>query len=159
MSHLDCNTPEGRKYIKSQNETANMIGRLLHLDVYQTDDTTAADIDGHLFKDGERVGIIEIKSRNMSAAMLMIDYGGTYLITYDKLLKGQKLSKQYQVPYALIVRGLFDNSIYLWKLTDSTGKFLFPFETAATWTKETCNGGSIKRVNAFLPVKNSVKMA
>ena len=131
----------------------------MNVDVYETDGTTAADIDGHLFRNGERVGIIEIKSRNGSKEKLMIEYKGTYLITYDKLLKGQRRSKQYKVPYMLIVRWLGDNSMYFWKITDSGGNFTFQFKTDYTWTQKTCNGGLIKRLNAFLPVKNGLKIA
>lgn len=152
MSTLDCNTPTGRKFIKSQDLAAKLFAAKYGLDLFQTNPTSSADIDAFFAHDGQLVGIAEIKSRNMTEADLR--RFGSYLITHEKIVKGMALSASLQVQFLLIVYLRFDKSMFCWQVTDATGKQVAPFTVEATRTQETCNGGSIVRQNAFFPVED-----
>lgn len=105
------------------------------------------------------VGICEIKTRLMAQDKpLTVKYlkdNGGYLVTYEKLLNGVEASSMLSVPFFLIVRIVHENIILIWKISDENGVFEFEFEKRRTKTKETCNGGNIVRLNAYLPVEKS----
>lgn len=94
------------------------------------------------------VGIAEIKSRRFAGNQkLTVEYikENGYLISKDKIVKGLSISKMLDVPYYVIVNLMDDNITLFWKI-DSLN-----LETRKSWTKKTCNGGFIDRVNCYLP--------
>ena len=113
-----------------------------------TDDNRDADVDALYVKDDILAGIAEIKCRSMSLEQLR--KFGDYLITENKLVRGEAVSKALRVPYMLIVR-LSDAVVY-WRITDRTGARSVTWETRETETQATCNGGSAVRMNAYLPL-------
>jgi hypothetical protein len=104
-------------------------------------------------------GVCEIKTRLFAKdSHLTIRYlkaNGGYLITYDKISHGVETSSMLSVPFFLIVRLVHENVILIWKISDDQGVFEFDFEKRVTTTNGTCNGGTAKRLNAYLPVEKS----
>lgn len=156
MTGLDCNTENGRRFIAEQSESATRFAEAYGYGVIQTADTMPADLDAMFYKDGQLVGIAEIKSREMS--MSELEGFGSYLITLEKLMKGAELSRRLSVPYILIVRLLKDDVLFYWRITDGTGQIRCPFDVRSTETKRTCNGGTATRANAYLPFINGKRV-
>lgn len=158
---LDCQTPRGRRFIDEQHKTQCILESLGYIFVTMSTDSAFADAiiakrEGEVLK---MVGICEIKTRLMANEKpLTISYlkeNGGYLVTYDKLSHGVEASGMLSVPFFLIVRLVHENVIMIWKVSDENGVFEFDFEKKITKTRETCNGGQIKRLNAYLPVEKS----
>lgn len=102
------------------------------------------------------IGIAEIKSRQFAGNQkLTVDYikNNGYLITRDKLVFGIEAAKAIEVPYYVIVNLMEEGVILSWKI-DS----LDDIETKKSWTKKTCNGDTIERVNCYLPFSKSKKI-
>lgn len=108
------------------------------------------------------VGICEIKTRLMAGdTKLTVRYlkeNGGYLLTYDKISKGVDASSMLSVPFFLIVRLVHENIILIWKVSDEQGVFEFDFEKRVTKTQDTCNGGTAKRLNAYLPIEKATSI-
>lgn len=158
---LDCQTPRGRRFIDEQHKTQCILESLGYFFVTMSTDSSFADAiiakrENDILK---MVGVCEIKTRLMANDRpLTIKYlkdNGGYLVTYEKLSNGVEASSMLSVPFFLIVRLVHESVILIWKVSDENGVFEFDFEKRRTKTKETCNGGNIVRLNAYLPVEKS----
>lgn len=101
------------------------------------------------------VGIAEIKSRRFAGNQkLTVDYikDHGYLISKHKIDRGLECSKALGVPYYVIVNLMDEEVTLVWEI-DS-----LDMETKKSWTKMTCNGGMIDRVNCYLPFSKSKKL-
>lgn len=104
-------------------------------------------IDRLFFRDNKLCAAAEIKSREMSMEDLR-GYG-SYLVTYEKLLRGVAIAHELGVPYFLIVRLLKSGTIVFWGLDTES---LRDLEVRNSKTDATCNGGTAWRENAYLPL-------
>lgn len=101
--------------------------------------------------------IAEVRARDMTIAQLK-GYGD-YLVTFDKLVKGRDLAKALAVPLHLIV-GLYSEEAVLahivtFPICDSEGNWTAEFRTRSTTTQETCNGGTIERMNTYVTLRGA----
>ena len=117
----------------------------------ETDKNTDAKIDGIIIKNNELAGVFESKCRDLS--LMQLRKFGSWLITYEKLMDGKKISTMVRAPFIGFLYLIKDEIIMYWKITDKYGNFLFDYDVKETRTQRTINGGSIIRKNAFLPVK------
>jgi len=152
MSNLDCNTPVGQTYIAHQLTGERMLMEALGLELVVTDPSSSADIDA-LYNDGAGVlrVIAEIKARNMAVCNLR--QFGSYLITHDKLRKGRELAMALRCRFVLAVYLIADQRLVWFDISDETGQWTTDFSVSHTKTKQTCNGGSIIRENAYLSLE------
>lgn len=157
---LDCETEKGREWMNGQFKTMAELEKLGYV-VLQTaalnsefDAFIARDIDGVK----TIVGVAEIKTRdNAGPVKLTVEYlkRDGYLITHEKVMHGQKVSKFLSVPFYVIVRLVNDHVILFWKMTDDKGEPQFDYPVRPTTTQATCNGGTAVRNNAYLPIQYS----
>lgn len=152
MSNLDCNTPQGQVYIGTQMACLSRIEEKWNCKVAVTDSKSSADIDAIIIKDGVISIAAEIKSREMSLDELVTF--GSYLITFEKLLKLRNVGMALAVPSILAVSLLKDNRIVYWKIAEASGNFVARMENMITQTKATCNGGLTDRYNSYLSLKD-----
>ena len=166
---LDCDTALGKTFIRNENKVANILSEKYGYTLAKYSDSQSGksvsndrliliEINGTPILQG----IAEIKSRR-TAGGKKFDYdylkdAGTYLISHHKIVDGQKLSSLLKVPYLVIVDLMEDSWILSWKITDSTGKFIFDFQVEQTKTQDTCNGGVAFRHNAFLPLSKAKRI-
>jgi hypothetical protein len=83
---------------------------------------------------------------------------GSWLVTFDKIMDGKRLSEMLRVPYLGFLYLIKDQIVMYWKITDEYGNFLFDFDVRNTMTQKTINGGMIKRTNAYLPFKRGIEL-
>ena len=135
---LDVNTKRGQKSLAFEKE---MLKRIEY----------NFSVDGIIVKDNQLSGIFESKCRNMN--FMEFNNYGSWLVTFDKIMDGKKISQMFRVPFFGFLYLIPDKIIYYWKITDEIGEFKFRFEVNKTTTQKTINGGKAVRTNAYLPIK------
>lgn len=149
---LDCNTAVGRTYIGWQADCLARLEKAWDVKCAHTDDTGDADVDAIAIRDGQLQAIMEVKSREMNLDQLR--RFGSYLITFEKLLKLRAVAAALRVPGLIVVSLLKDKQIVYWKVCDVEGHFLIALEGKITETQATCNGGTAHRYNAYLSLED-----
>lgn len=113
-----------------------------------------APVDAIWVQDDVCVGCSEHKCRQITREEIRA-LGDTYLITEQKLFDGIDASTKLGVPFYVAALFIPDETVYLWKVTDTHGVPQFQWEAALTKTQETCEGGEVTRLNAYLPMREA----
>jgi hypothetical protein len=150
--NLGCNTEVGRVYIQKQAECIDIISQKWNVNIFNTSDTEIADIDGIIVKNNIVVGAIEIKSRETTLEQLK--KWGSYLITFEKLIKLRDVCKSLCINGLVGVFLIKDKKIVYWKVCNSKGEFLISLEAKVSTTQKHCNGDEIDRFNAYLSLED-----
>lgn len=152
---MDILTKRGQKSLEYEREMLDKIRQSIcnthksNSMLIETNKDTDAKVDGVIVKGNELSGIFESKCRNLS--LMELQKFGSWLVTFDKIMDGKRLSEMLRVPYLGFLYLIKDQVVMYWKITDKHGNFLFEFSIKNTKTQKTINGGSIVRTNAFLP--------
>jgi len=153
---MDILTKKGQKSLEYERIMLERISVLKNVNIIETDKNMDAKVDGMISQDNQLTGIFESKCRGMS--LMQLREFGSWLVTFDKILDGRKLSQLLRVPFIGFLYLIPDEIIMYWKITDKYGNFLFDFDVKNTKTQKTINGGSIVRTNAYLPVKRGAEL-
>jgi len=94
---LDINTERGQKSLKYERVMLDRIKSSFSVDLVETDKSMDAKVDGLVLKDGQLMGIFESKCRDMN--YVQFQQHKSWLVTFDKLLDGKKLSQMLRVPF------------------------------------------------------------
>lgn len=154
---LDCETERGKIYIGHQDSVSEWLTSTGYtvMDISQG----SFPFDLLVSKDGYNVSsIVEVKCREFAGGKPFdLDYvrQNGYLVTLAKILENARYSKMFGVPFVIAVKLILSNELLIWKVTDSSGEIIIPYTTRETFTQKTCNGGAIKRLNAFLSIKDA----
>jgi len=152
---MDINTPRGQSALAYEHECIEAFCNLYpDYHFLETDKNEPAAIDGffYLHKRNWVDCAVEVKTRDMTTEQLMCDYGNEWLVSYDKILKGQHLSELICTPFIGMLYLIPEKKILTIKLTDNRGKFLVDFDVRKTKTQECINGGEKIVNNAFIPM-------
>ena len=158
---MDILTKKGQISLRYEKEMLKRIKSIIARDtedcnVLATDKNMDAKVDGFITKGNKVTGIFESKCRNMNL-MELREYG-SWLITFEKIMDGKRLSEMLRVPYLGFLYLIKDQIVMYWKITDEYGNFLFDFDVRNTMTQKTINGGMVKRTNAYLPFKRGIEL-
>jgi len=96
------------------------------------------------------VAVVEVKTRptlTLAGLRGFTDPPG-YLVTFDKLVAGRKIARQFGAPYVFVAE-LVDALVW-WLVADANGMWQARLGTAPTTTQATAAGGETTRANAFL---------
>tara|TARA_R100000781_G_scaffold16701_2_gene13510 strand:+ start:1408 stop:1890 length:483 start_codon:yes stop_codon:yes gene_type:complete len=154
---MDILTTKGQKSLEYEKKMLEKIRKSIckkHKNssmLIETNKDMDAKIDGVIIKNNELSGIFESKCRDMGLIQLM-EYG-SWLVTFEKILDGKRLSEMLRVPYLGFLYLIKDDIVMYWKITNKYGNFMFDFDVKNTRTQKTINGGIIMRTNAYLPFK------
>ena len=154
---MDILTKKGQKSLEYEREMLERIRQSIcsthksNSMLVETNKDTDAKVDGVIIKENELSGIFESKCRDLS--LMELRNFGSWLVTFDKIMDGKRLSEMLRVPYLGFLYLIKDKIIMYWKITDKYGNFLFDFDIKNTRTQKTINGGSVVRTNAYLPFK------
>ena len=151
FQNLDIKSDKGKESLRQERIMLRRIEKVWGARLIETDKDTVAKVDGIIEKDKVIRGVYESKCRDVSYIQLC-KYG-SWLITHNKILQGQIMSKSLMVPYLGLLYLVSDDKIFYWKITNKNGDFIFDFEVRDTETRKTINGGKIIRENAYLPLK------
>jgi len=149
---LDCTTPRGQVYIAHQMGCLDRLNKAWKVQIITTDGSDMADVDAVAVRDNCVSAVMEVKSREMDLAQLR--RFGSYLITFEKLLKLRAVAAALRVPGLVVVSLLKDQTTVFWKICDREGGLLVGLESKVSRTQATCNGGSVDRYNAYLSLED-----
>jgi hypothetical protein len=153
MSTLDINTERGRVAAADQKRATEIVfGNNHQFHFLHTPTTGAAAVDGFICKDGIVTGVAEIKSRDTTYENLMTAFGGEWLVTHQKLLDLQSVSRLLKIPAYGLLYLTKSGCVVVVAITDSEGFFICHHREETTKTQKTCNGGEATRENSFIDV-------
>ncbi len=132
----------------------NRISNKRNVQLVETDKELDAKCDGLIIKDNKLIGVFESKCRNMTISKL--ESFGSWLVTYEKILCGQSISKMLRIGFFGFLYLIPDDVITMWHITNNKGEFRYHFDIKETETQRTINGGKALRENAFLPVSECI---
>jgi hypothetical protein len=155
---LDINTPRGRISVQDQHRAAAIVFRNRDgFDFISTADDDSSAVDGFIVRefDGPRrivTGVAEIKSRNASYETLMGSFGGEWLLTHQKLLDIQSVSRLLRVTGYGFLFLKQSGCVLVVTLTNADGAIVCKHREDRTETQATCNGGTATRENSYIDV-------
>ena len=154
---LDINTKLGQKSLKDEQRMLEYIQNKFNVDIIETPKYKSSACDGFICQNSRIAGLFESKCRyDMDSDLLK--KRNSWLITHQKLLECQMISKLLRVPFIGFLYLDLDQTVYSCKITNSDGDFIIEYDIKKTITKKTINGGEIIRENAFIPVKYLKKL-
>ena len=150
---LDVLSKKGQKAIEESRIGLSLVGR----QYVETSQEREGDIDGFfLSQNGTTLAAaFEAKARDMTLSQLRNQFGGEWLVTFEKIVKGAAISRSLCVPLFGVVYLIPDKTTLLIKLTDDHGNIVAPVRLAVTETKANCNGGMATRTNAYVSMDNA----
>tara|TARA_R100000908_G_scaffold50935_1_gene26343 strand:- start:800 stop:1336 length:537 start_codon:yes stop_codon:yes gene_type:complete len=173
VKNLDRYTNEGRKFIAEEKETARLVERHLQsknggasfkLDLAALGD--AENFDAYIYKEGEKIGVCEIKSRDYFNRKkgtrftwdLFEKFG--YLITAAKIDTIREECLLNGINGYIFVNLLNERKIVCIHVCDAKGELLIDYKIRKTKTKYSCNNskGDTYRDNAFIPIKGNCQV-
>lgn len=152
---LDCETPVGREYIRLQDRCVRGVAQTWEaLPVMAR--VPDAPVDCLFYISDTVIRVAEIKCRNLSLHRLM-SYG-SYLITAEKLAVGIRLARELGSDFWVVVWLIESGEVLGWRVYSPYMPLRVFWRERQTKTQRTCNGGEIVRLNAYLPIKESVNI-
>jgi hypothetical protein len=148
--NLDIHTEKGQKTLEQEDRAYSIfISRYPSYNIVETDKDKDAKVDSFLVDNDEIEAVVECKCRTMTYEKLQ--NFGSWLITYDKIECGKEVSELLRVPYLGFLYLVPDDVLLIWEITNSSGSYKFSFDKKKTKTQYSVNGGTARRLNAFLP--------
>lgn len=155
-SALDINSPRGRVAAEMQHRAAEIVfGNSPDHSFIHTPDDDAAAVDGCIVKLNTIVGVAEIKSRDSTYENMMGPFKGEWLLSYQKLLDIQSVSRLMRLPGFGMVFLIPSEIVLVLPLTSKEGEIVCKHRTERTQTQATVNGGTANRLNAFIQVSGA----
>jgi hypothetical protein len=147
---LDCNTPKGQEALVRQHEAGRLFERRFPtLRVFHTPDESGADIDMMVVEGGRLRAVAEVKARDMTFAQFSGPFNREWLITEDKLKRGQSIASALCVPFIGVLYLWREQMIFVHKFTGGS------WRVERTATQATVNGGTAVRANAYVKVTDA----
>lgn len=153
---MDILTPAGQKTVEDELDAICIWHKHHPGFVYcHTPKDRECPVDGVLTKNQSIKGVIETKCRyDMTLSNFFEERDGLWLVTFEKIINARQVALSLGVPLIGFLYLVQDKILLCKKITDSYGKFLINMEIKNTFTQTTVNGGTIKRSNAYLDMKD-----
>ena len=147
---LDVTTPKGRLSVEQEKKVAKLIEAKWQCVYAHTDKDSPAYVDSVIVRDGAVKAIAETKCRNATLTQLQTTYNDEWLITHEKLVRGQKLAKWLYCEYWGLLFLVPSGVVMRVRLWVPDMEWITPWRVERTETQATINGGKIVRVNAYI---------
>jgi len=152
---LDILTPKGQKSLSDERDVKRWFESTFNLKYVETPKHRAAFVDAVIIKD-EVVAVVETKCRyNTSLDDFKTKFSNEWLVTWEKLNSGIRISKDLAVPFYGILYLVESGIVMTIVVSDSLGNVVAPIRLETTVTQATINGGSANRTNAFINMKTA----
>lgn len=116
-----------------------------------------ADVDAFLMHGDDLRQVVETKCRyDCDLEKFMGAYRGDWLVTWEKIEKAKNLARQLCMGLTGFLYLVPSKTLLVQRITDDTGRLLVPMRLETTVTQATTNGGSAKRTNAYINMKNAM---
>lgn len=153
--NLDILTPKGQESLSDERDIKGWFEATFKLTYVETPKHRAAFVDAVIVKD-EVVAVVETKCRyNTSLDDFKTKFKNEWLITWEKLNSGIRISKDLAVPFYAILYLVESGIVMTIRVSDSIGNVVAPIRLETTVTQATINGGSANRTNAFVNMESA----
>jgi len=150
---LTVNTEKGREWVEHEREAIERFcSRHSGYAFSETPKRRPASVDGVFSKDGKLVAVCEVKVRELTLRRLQREFENTWLVSSEKLDRGREAGKLLSIPFVGLLYLLPEKRLLALRITEHDGKWSLDFERRRTFTQRNINGGSVQRLNAFLPL-------
>tara|TARA_R100000808_G_scaffold2055_1_gene8723 strand:+ start:8073 stop:8582 length:510 start_codon:yes stop_codon:yes gene_type:complete len=143
---LDCHTPKGKIYIRSESETADFIEKnflaIKNVRLQKFDDDASRADRLAISAVNKELALLEIKSRNLNKKTLETAFNNEYLISQEKVDINISRAKKSKIPFLIFVNLMEDDYILRIKISDHEGNITAPHRRVTKTTQRTCNGGT-----------------
>jgi hypothetical protein len=154
--NLDVNTPRGLVTLEQERRAAEIICKTWPGCAYiHTPKDQAAAIDAVLCKSGTVRAVVLASCRNCNLSTLRTTFHDAWLLTYSKIVEGQRIAQAMCVELWGILYLVPDDTVLRVKLWSPERGWLVCFSVNKTETQATCNGGSALRDNAYIDTTNA----
>jgi len=153
---LDINTEEGQKTLEDERRTIDIFRyNFPNLKYIETDKETSARCDGLIIKDNHAIAIVEQKSRDMSLELFQTEYRERWLITAEKVDRLIDIANAMHVSLFGFLYLKRDDLLLAKTIFNIKTGELVKIERFETETQATCNGGTARRLNAFIDMSGA----
>ena len=156
---LDINTPRGQSALGYERDCIELFCKLYpDYKFLETDKREPAAIDGffYLHKRQWVDCAVEVKTRDMTTEQLVCSYGNEWLISHDKILRGQRISELICCPFIGMLYLIPEKNILTIKITDKRGNYIIDFDVRETATSKSINDHNMELgMNAFIPMEKA----
>jgi hypothetical protein len=155
---LDVNTPRGQQTLKDEDCAVAIFEQHHRQFIYvHTPKKEPGDIDGLIIAPGDAtlVCVVETKCRyDVTLEQFIERYAETWLVTFDKIIKGMKIAEALRVPFYGFLYIVQDRALLIKRLwTPEGGLDMARLVVRKTTTQATVNGGTATRDNAFVDMQ------
>lgn len=153
---MDILTPAGQKTLVDEARAQEIFENNFPKYKYvHTPKRRPADVDAIMVRDSEVMAVIETKCRyDVDLNDFNTRYRATWLVTFEKILKGQQISNALRVPLVGFLY-LKRSDVLLMQTISRDGHFLPKIVVEDTMTQATINGGSAVRTNGYIDMSNA----
>jgi len=152
---LDILTPRGQKSLSDERDVKRWFEATFNLKYVETPKHRTAFVDAVIVKDGV-VAVVETKCRyNTSLDDFKTKFNNEWLVTWEKLNSGIRISKDLAVPFYGILYLVESGIVMTARVSDNIGNVVAPIRLETTITQATINGGSANRTNAFVNMESA----
>jgi hypothetical protein len=157
---MDILTPKGQVTAQQEQLALTMFrAKFDHVEFIETPKHEPADIDGFVVANDVISCGVEVKCRNMTASELKNQFGNRWLITADKLERGMKVCRSLCVPFRGFLYLVPDKMLLIVPIWDPTKGWNPNIDHEYTETQATVNGGTARRLNAYVDVSGATVIA
>ncbi len=147
---MDITSSKGKKTVEEEKFMLSKFKEYWKCETIHTPIDKGSACDGFFVRNNETKALFESKCRHLTLDELE-DFG-TWMITHEKILKCQTVSRLLCIPFYGLLYLVDDNLIMYWKITDDQGRFLFEFKNEIRPTQYCVNGGEKLDDVALIPV-------
>ncbi len=153
---MDILTAAGQRTLVDEQRAQEIFERKFpgHLYVHTPKDRPA-DIDAFIVRNQEICAVVETKCRyNIDLQEFNTRYNATWLVTFEKILKGKDIADALCVPLIGFLY-LAKSDVLLMVTIYKNKHFMQKIIIEETQTPESINGGTIIRSNAYIDMSNA----
>lgn len=157
MNGLDINTPRGQETLQQERRAAELYVKGNPNAYYlATKKKEEPSFDAFIISRDEKevIAIAETKCRHGTVDKLFNQWGGRWLVTYDKIASNVIIAKAAKVPLVGLLYLVEDDALLYLDLW-SAAKGAASYWVEETRTQRTVNGGSIVRANAYIDMSKA----
>lgn len=147
---MDILTPRGQESLKHERRAKTLVEARFGVQYVETPKDKPAVVDGMLVRSGTILGLVETKCRDMTLQQLERQFRSEWLVTFEKLEKARLLARDLGISFYGVLYLIPEDRILTVRISTPSGDWASAIRTERTQTQATINGGTARRLNAFV---------
>lgn len=157
---MDILTPKGQETLIQERQAVQIfMNNFPDFSFVETPKDQPADIDGFITKRGVLVSGVEVKCRMMTTEDLSRKFHYQWLVTADKLDRGVELCKRLGIDFRGFLYLVPQRILMIVPIFSFRDGWVADVDYEFSETQATVNGGTAKRLNAYVDVSRAKVIA